>query len=285
LGRTVSGLYYSNAKTAYVGLFGYICGGDIYADIHEVVIDNSYFYGQTRVGGIAGYATRAEIEKCTNFAIVNAAEKGSNYESCAGGIAGEIKNAIVSNNVNYGKVSSDGRLTGGVVGLMGGVAEVCNCVNFGFVTGSSRIGGIVGCMDGKNTYVVNNYNMGNVRPNDGSNDYIGAIVGRNVDDNGTAQFNYYLKDCAKGGNNKSRYAMGKDGGSVEDGAKDYIASSFESYESVLNSSADECAGMTLLDALNHTANQYSAFSSWVNEGPNGYPLHIASYTSTLRLVP
>ena len=68
---------------------------------------------------------------------------------------------------------------------------------------------------------------------------IGAIVGRNVDDDGTACFNYYLKGCAKGGNGKDRYAMGNDGGSVEDGKKDYFASSFTSLTVGMSSTAGE----------------------------------------------
>ena len=161
---------------------------------------------------------------------------------------------MVANCVNYGTVYSEGRLTGGIVGRVYSIGSVINNVNFGSVTGSSRVGGVVGCMDGKNTSVANNYNMGNVRPNDGSNDYIGAIVGRNVGDDGSAEFNYYLKDCAKGGDGKSRNAMGKDGGSVTDGTNKYYAASFEKPASLMSDSAGEHgAGKTLIDALNSQA--------------------------------
>ena len=72
------------------------------------------------------------------------------------------------------------------------------------------------------------------------------------------------------------------GGSVEDGKKDYIASSFETYESPLKSSADDCAGMVLLDALNKIAGDLVDFASWVYEGPDGYPLPRYSCVSALR---
>ena len=158
---------------------------------------------------------------------------------------------MVANCVNYGTVYSEGRLTGGIVGRVYSIGSVINNVNFGSVTGSSRVGGIVGCMDGDSTGTANNYNVGMVRPNDGSNDYIGAIVGRNVGDDGSAEFNYYLKDCAKGGDGKSRNTMGKDGGSVTDGTNKYYAASFEKPASLMSDSAGEHgAGKTLIDALN-----------------------------------
>ena len=277
---TISGLYYSNSSGANIGLFGYV--GGYVATVRDVVVDDSYFYGDTRVGGIVGCGDSAYIYNCTNYAIIRADQKGSNYESCAGGIVGEIENGWVYNCVNYGSVYSEGRLTGGVVGLIDVGGAVMNCANFGSVTGSSRVGGVVGCMDGKNTQVLNCYNVGAVRPNDESNDYIGAIVGRNVSDNGICMYNYYLKDCAKGGNDKSRYAVGNDGGSVTDGNKSYYASSFENLESLMNSSAGAYAGKTLIEALNEYAGDSSTLYIWTYTGPSGYPLPQLSPVSGIR---
>jgi hypothetical protein len=140
-------------------------------------------------------------------------------------------------------------------------------------------------MDGGDTATINNYNMGTVRPNDGSNDYIGAIVGRNVDDDGTAWFNYYLKGCAKGGNGKDRYAMGNDGGSVKDGEKDYSASSFTSLTVGMSSTAVKYGtGQILINALNAGAQGENPdlLSAWEATGPDGYPLPVGTFTSALR---
>jgi hypothetical protein len=173
---------------------------------------------------------------------------------------------------------------------MEGGSYVVNCVNFGSVTGSSRVGGIAGCSL-EDAHVFNNYNLGNVRPNDGSNDYIGAIVGRNVDDEGDVQFNYYLYGCAKGGNGKDRYALGNDGGSVEDGEKKYYASSFTSPNIGLSSTAGEYgSGQTLINALNSWVSAYyigigyelGDIAQWEAADENSYPLPVGTFTSALR---
>ena len=303
-GHTVSGLYFNDSSVEFVGLFGYVVGSiSTYFDtakICNVVIDDSWFYGKSRVGAVVGYISVGEVINCVNYGYVKAYQRGSgdDYQSCAGGIVGMAEigsrgtkdiGAVVSNCVNYGTVYSEGRLTGGIVGYAKKGNIICNNVNFGSVTGSSRVGGIVGCMEGSNTETLNNYNVGNVRPNDGSNDYIGAIVGRNVDDDGIAQFNYYLKDCAKGGNGKSRYAMGKDGGSVADGSKSYYASSFEKPTSFLAESAGTYGtGKILIDALNAWVDSESSVNfsgipvSWEAAENGGYPLPVGTLISALR---
>ena len=302
-GYTISGMYFNDSSKEYVGLFG-IAGPKYEIQLPEgsflpvtvrvasptirnVVIDDSWIYGKSRVGAFVGYGEYVLIENCTNYAFVKAYQlsKGNDYQSCAGGIAGYIYSGTVLNCVNYGTIYSEGRLTGGIVGLTEGTSDVLNNANFGSVTGSSRVGGVVGCMDGGNTATINNYNMGTVRPNDGSNDYIGAIVGRNVDDDGTAWFNYYLKGCAKGGNGKDRYAMGNDGGSVKDGEKDYFASSFTSLTVGMSSTAGKYGtGQILINALNAGAQGENPdlLSAWEATGPDGYPLPVGTFTSALR---
>lgn len=300
-GYTISGLYFNRSSQENMGLFGYatytigyINSQLPYIDavpvIKNVVVDDSLFYGKSRVGGIVGYIGGGEILNCTNYAIVMADQRGfsDSYESCAGGIVGLAYDTSVSNCVNYGRIYSEGRLTGGIIGLINGATICLNNANFGSVVGSSRVGGVAGCVDGDDGIVYNCYNYGTVRPNDGSNDYIGGIVGRNVDDNGVVQYSYYLKDCAKGGNGKSRSGLGKDGGSVTDGNKNYFVASFTSTESLLGDSAKEYAQNPLINALNAFVNDpewadlKDTMAEWDATGPNGYPLPIGIYSSALR---
>ena len=293
-GHTITGLYLDDSSKTGVGLFGYVTGSsDSLAVVRNVAVDDSWFYGKDRVGAVVGQAKYALVDNCVNYTNVKAHQLGltSSYQSCAGGIVGEALYSKIVNCVNYGSVYAQGRLVGGVVGLVDKNGIVINNANFGSVTGASRVGGVIGCMDGGNTLCWNNYNAGTVRPRDGSNDYIGGVVGRNVDDKGVAQFMYYLKDSAKGGNGKGRYAMGNDGGSVADGNKDYDASSFETLDSILLSSAAIYgAGKTLIDALNACVEgesepwDYYAITPalWEATGPNGYPLPVGSPISKLR---
>ena len=298
-GHTVSGIYHNDANVGYVGLFGYVLtysknNPRVY--VMNVVVDDSFIYGYAYVGGIVGMAWDATIANCTNYAYVKANQYGesNNYLSAAGGIAGELFYGAVANCVNYGTVYSQGRLTGGIVGDVSDTAKVLNNANFGSVTGSSRVGGIVGATDtsdGSTGLVIyNNYNAGTVRPRAGSNDYIGAIVGRNTNDNGIVQYNYYLQDCAAGGDGKSRYAMGKEGGSVIDGTtsggRTYYASSFVNPESGMNDTAGTYAGLTLIGALNAWVDAeggtYDGVPAAWEVGPDGYPLPVGTLTSALR---
>ena len=289
-GHTVSGMYYNNSSAANVGMFGYVYG--YWLEEHticNVVVDDSWFYGKHRVGAIVGNGCDYDIDHCVNYATVRAYQLGlgDSYQSCAGGIAGYIVRVSILHCINYGTVYSEGRLTGGIAGYADGGNRVMSNVNFGSVTGSSRVGGIVGCTE-EYDYVENNYNVGNVRPNDGNNDYIGAIVGRNVSDDGIVRYNYYLNGCAKGGNGKNRYAVGKDGGSVTDGDKNYYASSFTTPNSVLSSSAGTYGkGRVLLDALNNWVTEEN--DSWTFElvyweaiEKGSYPMPIGTHTSALR---
>lgn len=306
-GHTISGLYYSNSSSSNVGLFGYVqCSANLTsfsikpAVIKNVVVDDSYFYAKSVVGGVVGFLYYSIVNNCTSYADVNADQHGlgDNYKSAAGGIVGWAAGGAVVNCVNRGSVYSEGRYTGGIVGMADDSDEdltvwVINCANFASVTGSSRVGGIIGLSDHEYVYVANCYNCGSVGPNDGSNDYIGAIAGRNTNDDGRVEFNYYLAGSAYGGNDKSRNAVGKDGGSVSDGDKGYYASSFNSPISTMKSSANKCAGLTLIEALNFWVDEnkstYNTFldldtapNSWVAEDEESYPILKNSYTSSLR---
>ena len=275
--------------------------------VENIVLDDAYISGKYSVGGIVGYASKytnnaasifaqtqwkemlngigglealAVIDNCVSYAQVEAGTDGDD-NSEAGGIVGRLSShARVHNCVNYGNITGAQMRVGGIVGYLPD-GYIKNCVNFGDVTGHSRLGGIVGTSE-TSGFTYNCYNLGYV-VSTRSNDYIGSICGRNVDDEGIVKYNYYKWGNAYGKDGKFRYALGKSGGSVTDGNKDYIASDFSSTISVMGSAAGDYAGMTLIDALNAYAESNTDHcDQWLAIGPNGYPLPAYSATSSLR---
>ena len=117
--HTISGLYFDNKTNnnypqggGFVGLIGYANG----ATIQNVGVIDSYIKGQSRVGGICGYATdgsKTTITNCYNTGTV------SGYSDYVGGICGTVKDnskTIITNCYNTGRVSSSGKYVGGICG-------------------------------------------------------------------------------------------------------------------------------------------------------------------------
>ncbi|MBR3568967.1 MAG: hypothetical protein IKN94_11920, partial [Salinivirgaceae bacterium] len=138
-GHTISGLYFSNTTNnaypnggSHIGLIGYANDG---ATIKNVGVVDSYFKGDSYVGGICGYCsnTNTTISNCYNTGTVS----GSAY---VGGICSV--NGTITNCYNMGTVSSSGSRVGGICGNNG---SQTNCYNTGMVSGSSNsVGGICG---------------------------------------------------------------------------------------------------------------------------------------------
>ena len=96
-GHTISGLYFKNTETNNVGLFGKTASE---AYIHDLGVKDSYFYGNSWVGGICGDFASGKIEDCWNGATVIA--NGND----AGGICGSCwQYATIANCYNIGDVS------------------------------------------------------------------------------------------------------------------------------------------------------------------------------------
>lgn len=156
-GHIVSGLYFNNNKTDYVGLFGYISDGAI----QNVGVVDSYFYGRNYVGGVCGenfggaitncYSTsmvagvnyvggvcgqnRGGVTACYNTGTVS----GSNSSSSAGGICGNNYGGI-TNCYNAAAVKGTGKNIGGISGLNSGSSEITDCYNAAAVSGGSICG-------------------------------------------------------------------------------------------------------------------------------------------------
>ena len=114
--HTISGLYTDYTTKSEVGLFGYVAQG---ATVKGTGIDDSYFSGNTYVGGIAGRNAGA-IENCYTYCIV---ADGASY---VGGIAGYTSSTI-KNCYNTGVVDSSDNYCGGITGGALVSSNLSNC--------------------------------------------------------------------------------------------------------------------------------------------------------------
>ena len=161
--HTISGLYFNDSSSDYVGLFGYNNGS-----IEDVGIIESYFNGKDYVGSVCGYNivewfifvdgnTEASVENCYNTGTVS----GNNY---VGGVCGKnyarlsssakitMASVIITRCHNEGSVSGAGNV-GGVCGENSAAAgssgkissaDIQYCYNIGIVSGTETVGGVCG---------------------------------------------------------------------------------------------------------------------------------------------
>jgi hypothetical protein len=153
------------------GLFGYVNGNNIRAEIRNLIISSgSITSSQANIGGIAGLATGGvTINGCQNYASLTS---NSGNVRFAGGIVGEIGGSVngggtftIKNSANYGEISVAKSVSGGVVGgaLFFVGFTIDSCTNAGIVR-ATNVGGIVGGMPTGNTpfRVSNCSNKGNI---------------------------------------------------------------------------------------------------------------------------
>ena len=142
-GYTISGLYFNNPTSYYVGLFG--CIG-VNGKISNVGVLDSYFQFCALGGGVCGMNKNGELQNCSNSSTVICKKQDG-----TGGVCGE----------NYGTVR-DCKNTGSVRGIapLGGVCGVNssgiieNCFNEGTVSvtvTSDEGGGVCGANFGGTT--------------------------------------------------------------------------------------------------------------------------------------
>ena len=160
-GHSIKGLYVNSASDDYVGLFGCLEG----AAVRNLTVDG-YVQGSNIVGGIAGYASKAAIENCSNHCSVT----GSST-SKIGGIAGlNFDGAKIIDCYNVGTIRNSNVFEpcGGIV--WGNAGTVSNCYNVGTISGNVYDGEIVGSNSGtvENCYYLAGTNLNAVGQNDNS---------------------------------------------------------------------------------------------------------------------
>ena len=212
-GKTVSGLYFNDPEKIYVGLFGYVYGGNVC----NVGVVGSYLCGNTGVGGVVGWNNgNGTVTNCYNTGSVKgAADVGGNI----GGVVGISKGNIIDC-YNTGSVSGAYNV-GGVVGSHQ-AGTVSNSHSNGRITARDRVGGVVGLNFGGT--VSNSYNAGTVT---GSGQFTGGLAGDNqsgctISDSynaGTVSGNEKVGGVAgeNGGDIRSCYSIGSVSGKDEVG--------------------------------------------------------------------
>ena len=226
-GYTISGLYFNNPTSSYVGLFGSIGAN---GKISNVGVLDSYFQFSALGGGVCGenYGT---VRDCKNTGSVRGI-------STIGGVCGlNEKGGIIENSFNEGTVSGTGdnaQQVGGVSGYNNGTIKSCyntasvsgkesvggvcgfnsvgtttNCFNEGTVSGKNIVGGV--CGNGCGVATTNCFNEGTVS----GQSHVGGVCGYDYYYDGALTNCYYLSDTATGGINGKDVSGKAEGKSIE----------------------------------------------------------------------
>ena len=226
-GYTISGLYFNNPHSSYVGLFGCI---EANGKISNVGVLDSYFQFSEFGGGVCGvnYGT---VRDCKNTGSVRGL-------AAIGGVCGlNEKGGIIENSFNEGTVSGTGdnvQQVGGVCGYNNGTIKSCyntasvsgqnsvggvcglnsrgiitNCFNEGTVSGQTFVGGV--CGNGCGVTTTNCFNGGIVS----GQSHVSGVCGYDYNYDGTLTNCYYLSDTAKGGINGKDVSGKAEGKSIE----------------------------------------------------------------------
>ena len=175
--HTISGLYFNNTSTDYVGLFGYVGSG---GSVSNVGVEDSYFKGNDYVGGVCGFYSGDRLTNCYNTGTVS----GSSY---VGGVCGESFSIPITNCYNTGAVSGSS-VVGGVCGFNNG-GRLTNCYSTGEVTATgvdAYVGGVCGRSGGE---ITNCYYDSDVYSGNAVGYNKGGTVSENVLGKTTAKFN------------------------------------------------------------------------------------------------
>ena len=228
-GYTISGLYFNNPHSSYVGLFGCIGAN---GKISNVGVLDSYFqfstlgggvcgvnYGTVRdcrntgsvrgfgsIGGVCGFNEKGGIiENSFNEGTVSVSGTGDNVQN-VGGVSGHNKGTIKS---CYNTASVSGQVSvGGVCGF-NSVGTITNCFNEGTVSGQNIVGGV--CGNGCGVTTTNCFNKGTVR----GQIHVGGVCGYDYYYDGALTNCYYLSDTATGGINGKDVSGTAEGKSIE----------------------------------------------------------------------
>ena len=183
-GYTISGLYFNNPTSYYVGLFGCIGAN---GKISNVGVLDSYFQFCALGGGVCGMNKNGELQNCSNSSTVIC-----NMQDGTGGVCGYNSKGTVRDCKNTGSARGKAPL-GGVCGVNNsGIIE--NCFNEGIVSvtvTSFGVGGV--CGNNYSGKIKCSYNTASV-----SGQYnVGGVCGANF--GGTTTNCYYLSNTATDG--------------------------------------------------------------------------------------
>lgn len=201
--HTISGMFI-NTTSSHNGLFGNSSG-----TVQNVTVENSWISGGDYTAGIIGILKGAGTAKnITNKATIigssnvtggivagistvccnkiGTIENAENYgfvtgSKTAGGIAGSVKDIIITNVKNDAEIIG-GQGVGGIAGSLGYNSSLTSAINMGKITGKEQTAGIAGyfgyrisCSTGKNSSIKNAANYGEIN----GTIYTAGIAGKN----------------------------------------------------------------------------------------------------------
>ena len=151
-GRTINGIYVNDTnKAVYTGLFAQVSG-----TVQNLNLENSYIASNgLMLGSITGYLS-GNLRGVSSGAIVLNSATDTNDDHETGGLVGRFgstSEATITNCLFSGKVTSNSRDLGGIVGRVArGTKFIEHCLNTGTVTSNLTgigiwAGGIVGGVD------------------------------------------------------------------------------------------------------------------------------------------
>ncbi|UCE36896.1 MAG: tandem-95 repeat protein [Thermoplasmata archaeon] len=168
--HTISGLYINRPSQDYVGLFGWVEGGEL----KNVIFKDAFVTGKDYVGTLSGInqVPGVKVSNCIVYGEVSSTGyyTGLLIGSHVGGVSGSVENCSV-----YGRIYCGENAGGGLIGY--GDTIITNCFSYGTVT-VSGLGGNVGGLVGRNNVngvITNSYcdvETSGVR-------YVGGFVGVN----------------------------------------------------------------------------------------------------------
>lgn len=178
-GYTVSGLYFNNPNSSFVGLFGFIGAN---GKISNVGVLDSYFQFGEYGAGVCGI-NNGELQNCSNSSTVI-----GNMEQGIGGVCGENDyGGIIENCFNEGTVratTEEGTFVFGGVGGVCGINEMStikSCYNTASVSGKYAVGGVCGISSRgttTNCYYLSNTAIGGI----GGQDESGKAEKRSIEE-------------------------------------------------------------------------------------------------------
>ena len=159
----------TGAAAYYVGLFGYVYGGEI----KNISLSNANITcgnNTSYVGGLIGTGNTT-ISNCSITGNIIA----GNDSSCIGGLAGYCSNSTITNCDSSDGAVTGGSSVGGLIGSGNNIAISSSSSSFN-VTGKSQIGGFIGSCSTSNISGCNS--TGTVSSADNTY-YVGGLVGYN----------------------------------------------------------------------------------------------------------
>ena len=233
--HTISGLYFNNIDTRYVGLFGYVSHGIV----KNVGVVDSYFSGFQYVGGVVG-KNDGTVTDCYNTGPVMGLKNngGFNTSDYIGGVVGYNNGGTVTGCYNTGNISGIDDV-GGVVGYNCD-GTVTGCYNTGNVSGKISVGGVVGDNSGA---ITGCYNIGNAS----GVERVGGVAGYNT---GTVQSCYSMGNVS-GSTSVGGVAGRNNGGTVAGCYYDNTVYTGDAIDIITN-------GGTATDVLGKTTEQFAS---------------------------